>query len=79
MDTLKHTVAIIHDVSDVVVNISLLHVQTRAQIHQNADFVLGITQQAIRDAQSTEIFKVGENKLQKVMFYLIMLEIRTQM
>jgi len=79
MDIPKHTVAITHDVSDVVIIINLLHVQTRALIHQNAHFVPGITQQVTKVAQSTEIFSVAENKLQKVIFYLIMLEIKLQM
>lgn len=35
MDTPNHTVAITHVVSDVVIIINLLHVQTRTQIHQN--------------------------------------------
>jgi len=79
MDTQNHTVAITHVVSDVVIIINPRHVQNRAQIHQNAHFVRGITQQVIKDVQSTEIFSVAEIKLQKVTFYLIMLEIRLQM
>jgi hypothetical protein len=79
MIILKYTVAITHVVSDVVLNISFLRNQTHAQIHQNAHSILGITQQTIKEAQYTEIFNAAKNKLLKVIFYLIILEIRLQM
>jgi len=61
----KPTVATTHAASDVVIIISLLHVQSHAQTHQNVHSVLGTTRLAIKVVQSTGIFNEVENKLQK--------------
>lgn len=51
MVTLKHILATIQIMFDVVLNNSLLHTPIHAQIHQNAHSVLKTTRQVKNDAQ----------------------------